>query len=55
MLDHILEWGLEILLFMIIFLLIGLFIGLNTKIGSSIIIFLFISGLFGNGQMEKVL
>ena len=44
--------GLGNTLFMIIFFLIGLIIGLNTKIISSLSIFLFIylGSLFGNGQ-----
>ena len=41
---------------MIIFFIIGLIIGINTKIISSIIIFLFIyaGSLFGNGQGKVV-
>ena len=48
--------GLGNTIFMIIFFVIGLIIGLNTKIISSIIIFLFIyaGSLFGNGQGKVV-
>lgn len=44
--------GLGKILFMIIFFIIGMIIGLNTKIVSSMLIFLFIylGSLFGNGQ-----
>ena len=48
--------GLGNTIFIIIFFLIGLIIGLNTKIISSIIIFLFIyvGSLFGNGQGKVI-